>query len=230
MNILCIPYRNREEHLQTFLKTAWPLFQTHFPTTKLVIVEQDNELPFNRGMLLNAGFQEYGKEATWFFTHDIDILPNENTINTIYKREMVDILRIHNPHQTSLGAISKFRSSAFQQINGFPNYCWGWGIEDRALFYRAKHFKITMSATLNKQSKFTFLKHPCNAVQYKNEQLVIHEREEDVFHKKNSEEQKAHIFSSGLNTLHYTVTDRQEIQDCVIHLKVFIQKEEECQQ
>lgn len=225
-NIICIPYRNREDHYKSFLKTAWPLLQTHLPNTQLVFVEQQEQLPFNRGMLLNIGFQEFGKQANWFFTHDIDMCPNEPTVKTTYNSQVFDIVRIHNPHPISLGGICKFRSTTFQTINGFPNYCWGWGIEDRALFYRAKIQNITMSPMMNSSTKVRVLPHKSNAVKYADERLKIHEKEEHIFHKGTQQEKLYHIQSSGLNTLTYIILEKKEIQPCVFHLKVFIQKEE----
>jgi hypothetical protein len=223
-NIICIPYRNRAEHYKTFLQKAWPFLQTHLPNTQLVFVEQEGHLPFNRGMLLNIGFQEFGKYATWFFTHDIDLCPHEQTIQTVYNRQDNDILGIYNAHAKSLGGICKFRSSKFQTMNGFPNYCWGWGIEDRALFYRAKTYAIKMTQIMKTKINLTALPHKSNVVTYTGKQLQIHQKEEDIFNKGTEKEKFAHIQSSGLNTLTYTLLEKKEIQPCVFHIKVIIKE------
>jgi len=58
-NVIIIPYRNRKEHLDLFITNVIPLFETYLKPFKLVVVEQEDGKLFNRGMLLNIGFNEY---------------------------------------------------------------------------------------------------------------------------------------------------------------------------
>jgi len=55
MNLIIIPYRNRQDHLKTFLKSV-PEFKKHLSNFKLLVVEQTKGKEFNRGKLLNVGF------------------------------------------------------------------------------------------------------------------------------------------------------------------------------
>ena len=52
-----------------------------------VVVEQEEGTLFNRGKLLNVGFAER-PDASYFFTHDVDINPLEHTIQNIYNKEV----------------------------------------------------------------------------------------------------------------------------------------------
>jgi hypothetical protein len=223
-NVFCIPFRNREEHLQTFLNKAWPLIKTQFPNSLLVIIEQDKKNEFNRGALLNIGFQEYGQKATWFITHDVDMCPKEETLKRTYVSELFDILRIYNAHDTSLGGICKIRSSVFSTINGFPNHIWGWGIEDRALFYRAKVHGFTMSPNMKNASQYTILPHKSNARSYTGEQKQIHQEEEHNFHSCSKEEQLKHFEQSGLSNLRYKLFEKTIIHGSIVHIKVFLEQ------
>ena len=50
----------------------------------------------------------------------------------------------------------------FQLINGYPNNIWGWGIEDRALYYRCHIKNVSMSPIYNSlkdRDKFIILHH-----------------------------------------------------------------------
>jgi hypothetical protein len=55
MNLIIIPYRNRQNHLKTFLESV-PEFKKHLSNFKLLVVEQTKGKEFNRGKLLNVGF------------------------------------------------------------------------------------------------------------------------------------------------------------------------------
>ena len=46
-NIIAIPYRNRVEHLDYFIKNTVPLVQEYLPNTKVVVVEQSEGKLFN---------------------------------------------------------------------------------------------------------------------------------------------------------------------------------------
>ena len=63
MTLILVPYRDREQHLDIFIKKLAPLLKKHIINIKIVIIEQsqDNK-KFNRGKILNVGFAEYYKE------------------------------------------------------------------------------------------------------------------------------------------------------------------------
>ena len=167
--IILIPYRNRKEHLEYFLKNSWPLLRQYFPNSKLVVIEQEDGKLFNRGKLLNVGFKEYMDKTKYFITHDVDINPNETAIQECYTLSIYDVVRIYCGHVVSLGGICKFSNDVIKQMNGFPNHIWGWGIEDRALFYRSKYVNANISELYNSKTNFTVLHHPSNVESYINE-------------------------------------------------------------
>jgi len=220
-NAIIIPYRDRRKHLEYFIDNTVPLIQKHLPHTKVIVVEQANDKLFNRGKLLNVGFMEYKDKTKYFFTHDVDIIPNIDVIKTVYSNNNIDVYRIKSAHTTSLGGIIKVKHDIIFDINGFPNDIWGWGIEDRALYYRCcmKKYKITD----NKNQSFKIMPHNSNVRTYINEKKKISdmwgEKYIDTLNEKQKEEM---IMGSGLNNLDYTILERKTVHDMVELIKVDI--------
>src|SRR3974390_702950 len=78
LNIV-VPYRSREAHLQQFV----PHLRAYFSRDKsdwaipysVLIIEQENGLPFNRGALNNIGFVLGRDRSDYTAFHDLDYLP-----------------------------------------------------------------------------------------------------------------------------------------------------------
>ena len=76
---IIVPYRERRQHLDQFV----PHMRAYFARDKLdkdidyrvLIVEQEAGLPFNRGALKNAGFLLAEVRSDYCCFHDIDYLP-----------------------------------------------------------------------------------------------------------------------------------------------------------
>ena len=143
-NIIAIPFRNRQEHLEYFIKNTVPLLQEYLPNSKVVVIEQNEGKLFNRGMILNVAFKEYENKTKYFFTHDVDINPTEKCIKEHYTKQVnnTDVLGIYTSQYNTLGGIIKISNQTLHQLNGFPNDIWGWGSEDKALQNRAEYYNI----------------------------------------------------------------------------------------
>lgn len=226
-NVIVIPYRNRKEHLDYFLQHSWILLKQHLPNTKLVIVEQEEGKLFNRGKILNVGFQEYLDKTHYFITHDVDVNPNENAIE-IYKSipSPNTIIGIYSSPCKTLGGIIKIHTDSLKMMNGFPNDFWGWGVEDRCLYNRSVFFKFNIS--------FNIISRTAQSKQYFNVFDNINDRKRDTkfgkntsfeykqFHKLPNSKQLEHIMKSGLNNLEYTVLERKDLDENVEWIKVSI--------
>jgi len=220
-NIIAIPFRNRDNHLDYFIKNTVPLLQEYLPNSKVVVIEQNEGKLFNRGALLNIAFKEYENKTKYFFTHDVDIIPTQEIIETIYTNENIDVYRIKSAHDTSLGGIIKVKHNIMFHINGFPNNMWGWGIEDRALFFRC-HVK-NISITNNKKNSFKILPHKSNVMKYTGEKKKISDMWRfDYINTLDDKQKEEMIMSSGLNNLEYTILERKNIHDIVEIIKVDI--------
>lgn len=232
MTLILVPYRDREQHLNIFIERLASLLKKHITDVKIVIIEQsqDNKR-FNRGKILNVGFNEYYKDFDYFFTHDVDTLPFENTINTLYNNKEYDILRIHSGHHVSLGGIVKFKCDTFKNINGFPNNIWGWGLEDEALFTRAmiNNCNISSYRDVNISIKdFVSLPHP----RYKNLENDFYNKDKnkcfwrwgyDFTPDTLTNSQKINmIVNNGLDDIEYKIINKEIINDYIEKIVVEI--------
>lgn len=121
-NIIIIPYRQREPHLQKFIDEVVPLFRKHLRPFKVVIVEQEDGKLFNRGFVINIGYNEYKDQTNYIITHDADIYPNEQCIIEFYSKVPdTDIMGIYTSHCNTLGGIVKIDVETYADVNGFPN-------------------------------------------------------------------------------------------------------------
>ena len=182
-NIIIIPYRKREQHLEYFIKNTVPLIEELMPETKVVVIEQCEGKLFNRGKVLNVGFKEYMNKTEYFITHDVDINPTKLCIETYYN-ESVDVncvMGIYTSQCNTLGGIIKIKSKCIEKINGFPNDFWGWGIEDKALQNRSEFFNINKKTNLTNKEK-----HP----QFFKIFNDINDRKKDIKKKKDKKKKK----------------------------------------
>ena len=229
--IILVPYRDRLEHMKYFIENYSPLLKKKVPNSKVVFIEQDfSNNYFNRGMLLNIGFDLYKDKTQFYITHDIDIIPNEHIIQELFNINNYDVVKIFTGNHMSLGGICKFSKESLFQVNGFPNYIWGWGIEDRVMGYRYNIFKKNIKERnygvgIN-SNNFILLTHKHNGnnthpnnYSSKNN---ISDNENKIYNTNNIELQKQHIMSSGLNNLQYKILEKINISDYVELIKVSI--------
>jgi hypothetical protein len=226
--IIIIPYRNRERHLKYFIDNSVPLLKKHMDNMKVVIVEQTEGKPFNRGKLLNVVFKEYEDECKYIITHDVDINPKKKAIIELYNGEVDDNVFkgiLTSPCDT-LAPIFKTNIKNLFVINGFPNNIWGWGVEDKAIQNRVEFYK------LNIEKNF---KNPKDKVGANNEVFQsyfkafndINDRDrrfESKHHKlhyimwKNLSdiEKEKCIIGNGINSLTYKLVKKEIIEEGVI--------------
>ena len=74
-----MPFRDREEHLRTFLLHMHSFLPRQQVDYKIFIVEQVGNGTFNRAMLFNVGVAEAlkGYDFQCFIFHDVDLLPED---------------------------------------------------------------------------------------------------------------------------------------------------------
>lgn len=151
------PAQRRSQQLERFLRE----FHNLHPDGKVVIIEQqrDDGRKFNRGKLLNIGFQisleQFGRNLTHVIFHDVDLIP-DSTLGAMYSMIPDEGTVFHlagrwgrymsarDRDQTHIyvgGALS-VTPKVFTSVNGFPNNYWGWGGEDDELSLRFREEEI----------------------------------------------------------------------------------------
>lgn len=225
-NIILIPYRDREQHLKYFLENSVHLLKKKINNLKVVVVEQSEKNLFNRGKLLNIGYDLYKQEKCVYFTHDVDINPYEKTIKEIYNKKINDeIMGIYTSSCNTLGGIIKFRGETFKKINGFPNNIWGWGTEDKALQNRAelKNVKIMKNILNNDPNRDKYFKifNDVNDRNTTNESKnwFKYYRQYPTL---STEIKERMLQNDGLSTLEYKILKKEKLMDGVEKIVVDI--------
>ena len=160
---------------------------------KIFVVEQnDDGRKFNRGQLLNIGFEEAEKEGfDNFIFHDADLIPSDE-LKEYYeyapKDKPVHIAAVwdrYGGNQKYFGGIVAFNKQMFNRINGYPNNFWGWGGEDDELFNRTRKFFNIMKVQkgsirdleeMNLEEKLDYLRENDLKFMQKREALAEHEK------------------------------------------------------
>ena len=161
---IIVPFRDlhaeqkRSEHLSKFVPHMIGFLSNLQRLQKIsdfhiYIVEQsDDQRKFNRGKLLNIGFdlaRKYGNKQQQqqqqqqqnrqkvkhdvFMFHDVDLLPSK-ILNEAYSRFPTvphHIARCWDRYSNNpkyFGGIVSFSSSDYKRINGYPNTFWGWWV------------------------------------------------------------------------------------------------------
>lgn len=203
-----IPYRNRKEHLDEFVRRFTEYLQGKEVDVQFFVVHQIHPGEFNRGSLKNIGFLEACKTRadSLFVFHDVDTYPTYwgsipyEAIPGQIKRPVL------NTAGENLGLVCCCYKPEFERTNGFPNY-WGWGSEDSALYYRAKHLGIPIDER--------------NMIHHRNMRYILnheHGRNPEKQYtdgKKNGlllqEEKRTNKFTNGLTSLNYKVLSSFEL-------------------
>lgn len=148
-----VPYRNRQEHLDTFKKRISRYLKNEGIPYELIIVHQDDGKLFNRGMLLNIGFK-YAKElkCDYVVFHDVDMIPS--LVDYSYSDVPIHLATELIDRKTRefsddifdeyFGGVTLFSIDDFEKIDGYSNKYWGWGYEDDDLLYRCVKKGVTL--------------------------------------------------------------------------------------
>lgn len=156
---LIIPYRDREEHLATFIPHI-QRFLENLPYD-LIIIEQVLGKPFNRGKLLNIGYILAKCNCTYLCFHDVDMLPLQADyrypVEPTHLATSVEQFGYDMPYPEYFGGVTLINTVDFECVNGYANAYWGWGREDDDLRIRClnSHLKIA-----SRPGIFLSLDHP----------------------------------------------------------------------
>ena len=157
---IVVPYREQPEqdrksqllafltHMRSFLRGARFL---------IVVAEQSQDgRKFNRGQLLNAGYQEARRQAAPMglasvILHDCDLLPSAELLpwyasppsrgspcHISAASAWSKYADAYADSDAFFGGVTAFHPLDFEAANGYPNDYWGWGLEDDQLRLRAE--------------------------------------------------------------------------------------------
>lgn len=147
---IIVPYRNRPKQLSIFKKHINEYIGFPF---ELIIVDQIDNLEFNRGKLLNIGFKKAEElKCDYVVFHDIDMLPlnvdysyEEKPYHLITDLDLPDGVN-RTTFDSYFGGVTLFPNNIYKQINGYSNEYFGWGFEDDDLFLRCRENHINLDS------------------------------------------------------------------------------------
>jgi hypothetical protein len=202
-----IPYRNRKEHLDEFIKRFSDMLKDKDIDVQFYVVHQIHPGPFNRGAMNNIGFLEFCKVRPdgMFIFHDVDTYPTYwgsipyEVEKGAFKRPV-----INSTPNNNLGLICTCWKEEYEKTNGFPNY-WGWGSEDSSLYYRAKKLNIPIDES--SKIRFTDTKYVINHEHFRGNQHFFAAQNGDIQKK----EMQTGDTTNGLSDLDYQVLSSFEL-------------------
>lgn len=136
---IIIPYRDRRIALEALIPKLTEYVSKQVKNFDISIVEQDDNEPFNKGLLNNLGVL-LNPDSDYYCIHDVDLIP-----------EFADYSYPENPSHMSkycsqfnyiedpaalMGGVVLFQKEHFFDVNGYPNDYVGWGKEDACLHHR----------------------------------------------------------------------------------------------
>ena len=225
---IVVPYRARPHHLSVFHRYIHHYWKRNFGCKSLwlLVVEQNNNEPFNRAALANVGILEVHNAAKilklridCIVFHDVDLLPlygvdyTSCAVPTQLGSELQHF-QWSVPYKKSAGGIVSMSPSDWFKVNGFSNKYKGWGQEDDDLYNRLKANKMLLP---NQEIARPAPGH--GRFRVIDEGTIHHPRNRDHLHRKINVN---NLFlwskhpnawqNDGLNSLSYTINFIKQIQ------------------
>lgn len=138
-----IPFREqtgRERHrelaglLDTLLPYAQKVTEDEGASFKFYVIEQSDKGHFNRGALMDVGFQVaqsfYGETPFTVVAQDCDFVPDERLIQWYNRCGDGPLHLASYVYCPGFGGVTIFRNDQYLAMDGYSHSMWGWGGED----------------------------------------------------------------------------------------------------
>jgi hypothetical protein len=208
---IIVPYRNnkfqsRDKQLALFIE----YYHSYISNLDIYIIEQsDDGKKFNRGELLNIGFNIASKQKhDVYIFHDVDLIsPPEIKKVYTYKSDIpIHIASLWKEKYTFsdfMGGIISYNEKTYKQVNGYPNRFFGWGGEDDAIYNRMVVNNIPIGKITSDQS--ISIKEMNHQNTSEIEELTNKNKKYNILN------DLKNWRNDGLNTLKYKLLDEMEL-------------------
>jgi hypothetical protein len=208
---IVVPYRDQPQQNRAGQLKKFNEFFDKLGWTVLV-VEQTEGKKFNRGALLNIGYDLV--DTDYIIFHDVDLVPKKSLLPYY---EAMPTSPIHLGKSVTkydspsfLGAVVSVSKKDYKTVNGFPNNFWGWGGEDDAFRIRLQRAGIKVFQPTIK-SGFNELPHVDTRT---NPEWKNMEKWEGL------KEEREGKNKSGLSDLKYKIVSKEEISPNIFKVTV----------
>ena len=147
---ICIPYRNRKEHLDKLIPHLSKHLTEQGIKHKFYVGHQVDDKLFNRGAMKNiAAKYAFEDGCDYIAWHDVDMLPYEDGDYSYPEENPIHIATKLSKYNYGLGydqyfgGVVLFNKEQVEKTNGYSNEYWDWGQEDDDLFWRCYFENMT---------------------------------------------------------------------------------------
>ena len=139
---IIVPYRDRVPALKTLIPALHKYVSKQVENFEIIIVEQANDKPFNKGLMNNIGFCNSSKDSDYLCFHDVDLLPEFSDYSYPDRPSHISThcsqFNYVNIPDKIMGGVILFKNEHYKQVNGYSNEFNGWGKEDDDLYTRCE--------------------------------------------------------------------------------------------
>ena len=162
---IIVPYRDRRKQLDIFIPHMDSFLEDKGIDYQIIVAEQRDDRPFNRGQLCNATFDLVKDDFDYFCFHDVNLLPLTDECDYSYPEKPTHLASIvddeYIPYEEFIGGVFLINKEHFEQINGFSDEYWGWGFEDNDLLHRMVKKELPLEnfidiSSVSKNSRYSF--------------------------------------------------------------------------
>ncbi|KAJ2939145.1 hypothetical protein O0L34_g8459 [Tuta absoluta] len=164
---LLVTYRNRQSQLDVFLPYIHNFLRKQNIHYKIYLIEQQDEKPWNKGMLYNIGAKyAMSEKFSCLILHDVDLLPLDDA--NLYAcladgpRHMsasIDKMRYVLPYWWLVGGVLAIKTEHYLAVNGFSNRYEHWGGEDDDFFERLAEENLQILRLPHEVSRYHMVTH-----------------------------------------------------------------------
>jgi hypothetical protein len=153
---ICIPYRNRQSHLDELVDKLGKLLTSKGIDHGFYVGHQVDDKLFNRGAMKNVAAQyAFNDGCDYIAWHDVDMIPDENVDYSYPDNNPIHIATQLSKYDYSInydqyfGGVILFTKEQAEKTNGYSNEYWDWGQEDDDLFWRCYYEGYTTGQVVN---------------------------------------------------------------------------------
>jgi len=155
---VCIPYRNRELHLNEFVPKVGKYLKNQGIDFQMYFAHQVDDKLFNRGATKNIAAKHAIEDGCDYVVfHDIDMIPEEGGgADYSYPKDaprhiatQISQMDYQLKYHEYFGGAVLFTKEQLEATNGYSNGYWDWGMEDDDLFWRCHREGMTNDSYLN---------------------------------------------------------------------------------
>lgn len=154
---ICIPYRNRREHLEKLVPHLSKHLTEQGIEHRFYVGHQVDGKLFNRGAMKNIAAEFAFKDGCDYVAwHDVDMLTHEDgdysypTDNPTHIATKLSKYNYGLGYDQYFGGVVLFTKEQAERTNGYSNEYWDWGQEDDDLFWRCYFEGYTTGRVIKK--------------------------------------------------------------------------------